>query len=48
MFKYRSRTLFEAAFGAFDPEVNDFIRQWSEIADEEALARRGGLGDDEI
>lgn len=37
MFKYRARTLFEAAFGAFDAEVIDFVRQWSETADEEAF-----------
>jgi transcriptional regulator with XRE-family HTH domain len=34
LFDYRSRELFEAAFGGFDDEVIQFIERWSETADE--------------
>lgn len=37
LFKYRSRELFEAAFGDFDEEVIKFIERWSETADETAF-----------
>jgi len=37
LFKYRSRELFEAAFGSFDAEVIQFIERWSESADEAAF-----------
>ncbi|MGT2501207.1 HEAT repeat domain-containing protein [Bradyrhizobium guangxiense] len=37
LFNYRSRELFEAAFGAFDEEVVDFLASWSETADEAAF-----------
>jgi hypothetical protein len=34
LFNYRARELFEAAFGAFDEEVVQFLERWSERADE--------------
>lgn len=34
LFNYRARELFEAAFGAFDEEVVQFLERWSETADE--------------
>lgn len=34
LFNYRARELFEAAFGAFDEEVIQFLERWSETADE--------------
>ena len=37
LFKYRSRELFEAAFGDFDEGVIQFIERWSETADEAAF-----------
>ncbi len=37
MFNYRTRELFEAAFGHFDDEVVQFIARWSETADEPAF-----------
>ena len=37
LFRYRSRELFEAAFGDFDDEVIQFIVRWSETADEAAF-----------
>ena len=38
LFDYRSRELFEAAFGKFDDEVLKFIERWSETADEAGFA----------
>jgi hypothetical protein len=34
LFNYRARELFEAAFGAFDEEVVQFLDLWSETSDE--------------
>lgn len=36
-FRYRSRELFEAAFGSFDAEVLHFVSRWSETADKEGF-----------
>jgi transcriptional regulator with XRE-family HTH domain len=38
LFDYRSRELFEAAFGKFDDEVLKFIERWSETADDAGFA----------
>ncbi|WP_339030443.1 restriction endonuclease [Bradyrhizobium symbiodeficiens] len=37
LFNYRARELFEAAFGAFDEEVVQFLDRWSETADQTAF-----------
>jgi hypothetical protein len=38
LFDYRSRELFDAAFGKFDDEVLKFIERWSESADDAGFA----------